>query len=502
VTPTNYQYEPGNVLRYGTNTTPGTTDMTTAIQAAINVAKAAGGGIVYIPIGTYKITAALTYTATGLSDSIIFQGEGSQANGSVISNITNDVETIYINGVVGDSGKRVDRVVFRDLRILHKAATKYALVSHEAPYMFGLNAKFECDSVGYGCIFLGNTTVVPDSDNFLTSWTDCEFRGYVTTGVRINSQGSTIHFDNCKCGSGATATHDYWIQTEGVHIRGGQSGGANLGVYFDNMGAGDIEYGSLTHNKFEGVATGQIGMFVTGTNATPRDFAMIHANHCAVNMAANDGVIFKFDYARQCVVDDPSVRNPTSGTGKLMEWAEHSDQCELRVNYEGAQAAITVHASALRATKRVTGRIARSQVTNITTNSNLTTILQDGVDDLPPGFVPVHSRGAWNYWLQTLTDDTAASFTPPSTMGRLRLMEDDEISTAGEIRYDCRGAGAVCTLVSGGGDLEVTTGVLAGTTGTNNKITVSAHTDGKIYIEARKGTANITVLFESTIWSV
>jgi hypothetical protein len=36
VVPTAYQYEPGDVRRYGTNTTPGTTNMTTAIQAALD----------------------------------------------------------------------------------------------------------------------------------------------------------------------------------------------------------------------------------------------------------------------------------------------------------------------------------------------------------------------------------------------------------------------------------------------------------------------------------
>src|SRR5210317_53048 len=46
VTPTNYQYEPGNVLRYGTNTTPGTTDMTAAYTSATDVMAAAGGGVV------------------------------------------------------------------------------------------------------------------------------------------------------------------------------------------------------------------------------------------------------------------------------------------------------------------------------------------------------------------------------------------------------------------------------------------------------------------------
>lgn len=44
----NIDYEPGNVLRYGTNTTPGTTDMTAAIQAAVNTVAQAGGGDVFI----------------------------------------------------------------------------------------------------------------------------------------------------------------------------------------------------------------------------------------------------------------------------------------------------------------------------------------------------------------------------------------------------------------------------------------------------------------------
>ena len=59
VTPTNYEYEPGNVLRYGTNTTPGTTDMTTAIQAAID-----STADVILPYGTYYITGAITGTTT------------------------------------------------------------------------------------------------------------------------------------------------------------------------------------------------------------------------------------------------------------------------------------------------------------------------------------------------------------------------------------------------------------------------------------------------------
>jgi hypothetical protein len=50
VMPVNYAYPPGHILRYGTNTTPGTTDMTSALSHAI-----ATGHDVYLPPGTYAI---------------------------------------------------------------------------------------------------------------------------------------------------------------------------------------------------------------------------------------------------------------------------------------------------------------------------------------------------------------------------------------------------------------------------------------------------------------
>src|SRR6185437_13943530 len=50
---------PGNVLRYGSNTTPGTTDMTAAIQAAITAA-GFGNYEVYLPAGTYLISSDIS----------------------------------------------------------------------------------------------------------------------------------------------------------------------------------------------------------------------------------------------------------------------------------------------------------------------------------------------------------------------------------------------------------------------------------------------------------
>ncbi len=59
ITPVNLGYLPGNVLRYGTNASPGVTDMTAAIQAAVTAA-GFGNYEVYIPAGTYLITSDIT----------------------------------------------------------------------------------------------------------------------------------------------------------------------------------------------------------------------------------------------------------------------------------------------------------------------------------------------------------------------------------------------------------------------------------------------------------
>jgi hypothetical protein len=64
VTPVNYAYPPLWVDRYGNNTTPGTTDMTAAINAALAVAgQAVGtsqGAAIYFINSTYLISSTIT----------------------------------------------------------------------------------------------------------------------------------------------------------------------------------------------------------------------------------------------------------------------------------------------------------------------------------------------------------------------------------------------------------------------------------------------------------
>jgi hypothetical protein len=59
--------------------------------------------------------------------------------------------------------------------------------------------------------------------------------------------------------------------------------------------------------------------------------------------------------------------------------------------------------------------------------------------------------------------------------------------------YRAESGGAEVNLISNAttANTEVATGVLAGTTGTDVKVTVSPHTNGNIYIENRSGATRV-----------
>ena len=70
----------------------GSADDTTAIQNTINACISAGGGIIYAPPGTYKISATLTFVGGVEANlSFIFQGAGGRATTILQSNLSADV---------------------------------------------------------------------------------------------------------------------------------------------------------------------------------------------------------------------------------------------------------------------------------------------------------------------------------------------------------------------------------------------------------------------------
>lgn len=101
-----------NVLDYGA-VGDGVTDDTAAIQAAIDAAESAGGGLIYFPTGIYLIISALAITAG--SENIFFQGQGISSEIKTNSG-TDNVFTI------GNTATATRNIWFRDFGITASVA--------------------------------------------------------------------------------------------------------------------------------------------------------------------------------------------------------------------------------------------------------------------------------------------------------------------------------------------------------------------------------------------
>ncbi len=82
IVPVNYFFPPSHVLRYGSNTNPGATDMTAAIQACIDVAANGPHQVIFDP-GNYLITSCLNCTSDKAIDRSAVQYVGGSRRGAV-----------------------------------------------------------------------------------------------------------------------------------------------------------------------------------------------------------------------------------------------------------------------------------------------------------------------------------------------------------------------------------------------------------------------------------
>ena len=104
VTPTNLAYPAGYVYRYGTNTTPGTTDMTSAINTCANVCRQ-GNYTLQLPPETCLVSSSLDFSRIGvIGAGSVFGGPYHiQANSSQFDVITSTGEMVLFN-VRADGG--------------------------------------------------------------------------------------------------------------------------------------------------------------------------------------------------------------------------------------------------------------------------------------------------------------------------------------------------------------------------------------------------------------
>ncbi len=147
VTPVNLYILPGIILRYGNNTIPGTTDMSTARQNAHNQF-AAGGAPVYVPAGTYKADTPLAIVATASGAFFHMYGDGYQ-----VSLFTTALDVQHITTTGGDATHFVKAPQLHDIGFINTfpiAANNTGATSFHVTFANSLGARV------YNCYFKGN----------------------------------------------------------------------------------------------------------------------------------------------------------------------------------------------------------------------------------------------------------------------------------------------------------------------------------------------------------
>ena len=425
------------------------------------------------------------------------------------------------------------------------------------------------------------------SKSYLGTLQNCRINNHQKYGVRVNSRGSTWNFNYTHCSSGYTGAIGGRFESKFVHVDGGQWGGGdndqNIGIQFYAYSA--LYGGTVKNIRVENVADAGIFCEVTGDDAKCHNITI--ENVGCQDFTSVTGTLIKFTRSHNCLVNLPYVDDPgtwqantaySEGTIKrratgtqagyffkvisggtthstteptwpttdggtvvdgcvtweaskaltIVDWGEFSTDSVLNADTEVARKDCIVHASATRPVKNVVGVVSRTEAERITTYTNLKVVIPNGVDQLPSGFIPTHNGVAWNYaHFTSLGDDQVETFTPPTTMGICRVLNDDEADTFGIFSYDARTTAGEVYILAGAGAFQVWHGgtsnralagnydtadlsdhpfggagvALAGTTGTNLFLNVSCY-DNKIYIEARKGTSNVTLLIENAVYGV
>lgn len=104
------------------------------------------------------------------------------------------------------------------------------------------------------------------------------------------------------------------------------------------------------------------------------------------------------------------------------------------------------------------------------------------LDNLAKMFAKAFRSGA-----TSVADDAVLSFTPVCETGFILVHLEGNSAHWIVCYFRANATGAVMTEIASGASASPTTGVLAGTTGVDTELTVSAHTNGLIYIENRAG---------------
>ena len=454
----------------------GVTDDTTAIQAAID-SVSTNGGHVYFPTGTYNCT---TIVITGQANNIFISGSG---KGNTFINFTASSGVgLDVKETVGQGG--VQRLTIRDISFTDSRSTSplSALVSIRGG---GTGASpslttgyITLESIGVGqyktstgkCFHFTNLSHVSMRSLAMPYAVDCKYGIYIDTDTSINT--GVMTFDECYITAGETA-----LFIGGTEL---MDSSAFTGCFFGNRGAtlntmkdvivldaSSAQLAAMTFNanhiEMGGDATH--AALVIESNGTRELMGLsFNGNHISANSGTSKyAVIFRNAAPRACTFDANEFLNfPSFTTGGALFKFENN--CSLDV-----ESPVTIGS--------VCKNIGNPYIVEVDTGGNEDNIW-GGLRTDPQIVNRMYSFTGTNQ---------VFSFTPPVGQGAYYFNVNNSPEHSGQVIFRSESGGASCVKLGGGPNFEVGTGVPTGTTGTNGAMTIFAHTDGKIYIENRRG---------------
>lgn len=306
VTPTNYTYQWGNVLRYGADSTGGV-DSTAAATAAH-----ATGYVVYYPRGVYKVSSGVSIPGGGMI------GDGSAQS---IINITDTGSANVFTFTSTSPGQ------FRDIQF-QLATTKtagYALVIQPAS---GQNANSRFDrlvfsSVPNGISFVAATQWVLNASNFLNCTGDCVTVNNTNNFDSGDSAVSGCVFNNS---TSTTANGIRQIASGGLKIVGNKFNNGGVGYLLDYGTAGSTSDLLIVGNSFENAHFSAIQLQrSTGTQTfanvvmAGNQFFVNSSSLASTGIFSNSGSAFLY---RMTIADNTFfVADTGSAAAVSLDWA-------------------------------------------------------------------------------------------------------------------------------------------------------------------------------------
>lgn len=253
-----------NVKAYGA-IGDGVANDTASIQAALDACKAAGGGKVFVPTGTYKITTSLVWNVSAIANEttrLILEGDGVSS-------------CLFMIGVadelfdyVGNPSWPQGHLVIRNLKLLGDVTTGSVGIRLRGGLAWNSIEHVVIYAFNYGLDFAD----VDQTNYFNMTIRNCVGGGIIRAAVSVTSANSH-HFFGCTIGNnsvfGLWITHANSIDFFGGSIQYNSTVGAgagNFGVLITEAGDG---YGQI---NFVGVAfegNGGLADFISDQSTQP-----------------------------------------------------------------------------------------------------------------------------------------------------------------------------------------------------------------------------------------